>query len=53
MNKTLEEQATELLRRSGCTWSGRKTGTVSKGQFAFERRQVRCPFGGYSRSKRG
>ena len=52
-SKEAERKATELLRQAGYTWAGRKSTTVSKEQSGFERRQLRCPFGGYSRRKRG
>jgi hypothetical protein len=45
-NAKLEQEATELLRRKGYTWSGRPKSAVSPSQVALEKRFIRTPMGG-------
>ncbi|MBI4134054.1 MAG: hypothetical protein HY475_01370 [Candidatus Terrybacteria bacterium] len=44
--RTLEQEATRLLRSRGYTWSGRPRDQVDPDQAAFEQRAVRTPTGG-------
>lgn len=53
-SRDLERKATELLRKHGCTWSGRKHAAVDGKQSTFERRRIKPNgMGGYSRPKKG
>lgn len=48
MDRDLEREATQLLRRAGFTWSGRSSreGKALASQLAFERLQLSTPMGG-------
>jgi hypothetical protein len=52
-NRKLEKQANAILRSNGYRIDGRKRGSVSTSQDAFERRARPNPFGGWSRKRRG
>ena len=50
--RELVAQGTAILRKNGFTAGGRSKGFVRREQCLFERGMTRCPFGGYSRSRR-
>lgn len=50
-SRKLEAQATELLRSAACTWSGRPKSSVNPSQCEFERKSIRVPQGGMTRSE--
>jgi len=53
MNRELELAATKLLRKHGFTWAGRTRKAAKAAKQDALQKAIRCPFGGYSRRKRG
>ncbi len=51
--KELEARATEFLRSHGCRSDGRERGTAPGASQDAMNIAIRCPFGGYSRTRKG
>ncbi|HRH25990.1 MAG TPA: hypothetical protein PLF31_00735 [Candidatus Paceibacterota bacterium] len=47
----LQQEATSLLRRNGCTWAGRSKKSIRSEQVQFETKMIRAPFRGASKGQ--